>query len=381
MNEETRLAAELSALAEESALPGSVDVHEALRRGRGRLRRRRVGLVTAATAAVAVSVVLAAVLPGSGRAAGPAAALPTATASQSPSGVSTWNPIPPPTGPAATPAETRSPAPLTGIDPLLSDGRFGWLPDSVRTISYSLQSNGGYANAAGVPGKVESPSFHLKVYPVGVTPELPNLPDGKPNLPGFTPGNHAIRVDAPPVNGREAYWITASDPNMAKDMNLLRWKTAEGRWAELDSGYLSGEDSQRLPLQVAAGVTTGHWQVPLPLRISDLPKSLTVNSVSLEQARDGNDFRLDLSIGTAANEFIAVTVEPDVPAAEQSGPSGGPIRQQPTACKSEYGVKVCIRAGRNQENALDPVGGAQGLLNRITLFGTDQTKWSTDTLG
>ncbi|WP_441248248.1 hypothetical protein [Kitasatospora sp. McL0602] len=380
MNEETKLAAELSVLAEESASSSGVDVHEALRRGRGRLLRRRVALLTAATAVVASSVALAAVLPGSGKAAGPAAQ-PTVTVSPSPSGVSTWNPIPPPAGPAAAPSDSRTPAPLTGMDPLISDGRFGWLPDSIKTISYSLESNGGWANAQGDPGKLGSPSFHLKVYPVGVTPELPNLPDGKPNLPGFTPGNHAIRVDAPPVNGREAYWITASDPNMAKAMNLLRWKTAEGRWAELDSGYLSGEDSQRLPLQVAAGVTTGHWQVPLPLRISDLPTSFTVNSVSLEQSRDGNDFRLDLSIGAAADEFIGVTVGPDVPEAEQSGPSGGPIRQQPTACKSEHGVKVCIKVWRNPEHALDPVGGAQGLLNRITLLGTDQTKWSTAVLG
>ncbi|MGK4582509.1 hypothetical protein [Kitasatospora sp. HPMI-4] len=380
MNEETELAAELSALAEGSAPPSGVDVHEALRHGRGRLLRRRVVLLTAATVVVASSVALAAALPGSGKAEGPAAR-PTVTVSPSPSGVSTWNPIPPPTGPAAAPSGSRTPAPLTGMDPLISDGRFGWLPDSIKTISYSLESNGGWANAQGDPEKLGSPSFHLKVYPAGVTPELPNFPDGKPNLPGFTPGNHAIRVDAPPVNGREAYWITASDPNFAKDLNLLRWKTAEGRWAELDSGHLPDEDGQRLPLRVAAGVTTGHWQVPLPLRISDMPKGYTVNSVTLDQSRDGNDFRLDMSVGAAANEVIAVTVKPDVPEPEQTGPSGMPIKQQPMTCKSEHGVKVCIKALENPEHVFDPASGAQGLLNRITPFGTDQTKWSTAMLG
>jgi hypothetical protein len=384
MNEETELVAVLSALAEESGPPSSVDVHGAVRRGRGRLLRRRAALLAAATAVVASSVALAALLPGGGRAAaGPAAPATVSvspSASPSPSGANTWNPVPPPTGPA-TPSSTRTPGALTGTDPLLSDGRFGWLPDSVTTVSYSAQSNGGYANAVGDPAKFGTPTFHLKVYPAGVTPQLPNLSDGKPNLPGYTAGNHAIRVGAPQVNGQEAYWITASDPNVAKAMDLLRWKTLEGRWAELDSGSLSDADRERLPLQVAAGVTTGHWQVPLPLRIGDLPTDYTVNSASLDQSRDGGDFRLDLSIGVGADRFVGVTVRPDVPEPAQTGATGVQVAPWSLTCKAEHGVKACIRTMQNQDRALDAVGGAQGLLDRITLLGADRATWSTAVLG
>ncbi|MFE0463319.1 hypothetical protein ACFW1A_29115 [Kitasatospora sp. NPDC058965] len=385
MNDGTTLAGELSALAQEPAPPSGVDVHEAVRRGRGRLLRRRVAWLTAATAVVASSVALAALLPVRSEAAGPAGratATATASASPSPSGVSTWNPVPPPTG-APAPSSTKTLAPLTGRDPLVADGRFGWLPDRVNRTSYALQAEGGYANAAVDPIGPTTPSFHLTVFPVGVTPALPVLMDGKPNLPGYTPGNHAIRIEAPPVNGREAYWISASDPNVAKGMNELRWQTAEGRWAQLDSGELSGDDAQRVPLQVAAGVTTGHWEVPLPLRFDGLPAGFTAYSVSLDQTRGGTDFQLRLGLRDSADHAIGVSVQPDVPSPEQSGPPGGPVRQSPGTCKSESGVRVCVRPSSSQdaEHAFDQVGGAQGLLDRITLFGTDPAKWSTGTLG
>ncbi|WP_344625333.1 hypothetical protein [Kitasatospora arboriphila] len=377
MNEETILAEELSALADGSAPPSTVDVHGAVRRGRGRLLRRRVALVvTAASAVVACSAALALVLPGGGRAADPAV-LPTTSVSPSPSGVHTWNPIPQSSGPAVTPSETRSPAPVTGTDPLISDARFGWLPDSVKTLRYMREANGQEASALGELGEFPTPSFGLKVFPAGVTPALPTLADGKPNLPGYKPGNHAIRVDAPQVNGREAYWITASDPNMAETMNTLRWKTAEGRWAELDSGSLSEADKQRIPLKVAAGVTTGHWQVPLPLRISNLPAAYTVNSVSLRQARDGSDFSLDLSIGSSTGAFIGVTVKPDVPDTVRTGPDGMPHQPESTRCTSENGVKACVTALGNEAHVFDAAGGAQGLLDRFTLFGTDPATWNT----
>ncbi|MCU7820324.1 hypothetical protein [Kitasatospora sp. DSM 101779] len=376
MNEETRLAEELSALADQSTPPSGVDVHGAVRRGRGRLLRRRVAVLTAATTVVACSVALAAVLPGNGEAAGPAVQ-PTTSVSPSPSGVHTWNPIPPPSGSAATPSETRTPAPVTGTDPLISDGRFGWLPDSIKTISYTREANGEWANALGDPGKFPTPSFSLKVFPAGVTPALPTLSDGKPNLPGYKPGNHAIRVDAPPVNGREAYWITASDPNFAEGMNILRWKTAEGRWAELGSGSLSGADRQRIPLKVAAGVSTGHWQVPLPLRIGDMPKGYTVTSVTLRQSRDGRDFTLDMSLGASDDGFIGVTVKPDVPDPVQTGPDGTPRTPHAMTCRSEHGVKACLDELGHSQHVFDAAGGAQGLLDRITLFGTDPATWST----
>ncbi|MFD9125396.1 hypothetical protein [Kitasatospora sp. NPDC059571] len=336
-----------------------------------------MAVLTAATAVVVCFVALAAVLPGSGGAAGPAVQ-PTTSVSPSPSGVHTWNPIPPTGGSGAAPSETSTPAPVTGTDPLISDGRFGWLPDSIKTVSYTREAGGEWANAQGDTGTFPTPSFSLKVFPAGVTPELPALADGKPNLPGYKPGNHAIRVDAPPVNGREAYWITASDPNDAKTMNTLRWKTEGGRWAELGSGYLSGADRQRVPLKVAAGVVVGHWQVPLPLRIGDMPRGYTVNSVTLRQSRDGSGgFKLDMSVGGPGDEFIGVTVGPDVPEPVQTGPDGKPRTPQPKTCKSERGVKACLAALGSGEHVFDAAGGAQGLLDRITLYGADPSTWST----
>ncbi|MER5639183.1 hypothetical protein ABT095_19760 [Kitasatospora sp. NPDC002227] len=68
-------------------------------------------------------------------------------------------------------------------------------------------------------------------------------------------------------------------------------------------------------------MTTSHWQVPLPLRISDPPKTCTVNPVSPEHSRDGMGFRLDIGMAAAARD---VRPAPTVP--PRGGVDGEPGR-------------------------------------------------------
>ncbi len=361
MNTEVnQLATGLSELAESPAPPSGVDVFAAVRTGRARVRRRRFAVLTAAVLAVGASTLV--VLPG-GRASSVAPA-EGPSARTTPSPTSTGSPAPVPVVPSGAGSMDPTTVPVTGTDPLSTDAAFGWLPGTVTSTLNWVDWQGLSIEARGELG-ANTPDFRLKVYPAGRTPDL------KP----FPTGADAIRVDAPPVNGREAYWVSSDDPAYRVGLSILRWKSADGRWAELTSTYLSAADQGTVPLRIAAAATIGTRTLSLPFRLSGVPDGFKVSGMTF--TRQPADSRQPWSVElnyAAGGSYFTTTVTPDT--APDYYPSSGP----PHACVSDKGVRACV-APLGGTTVLDPVGGTKGWLGKLTLLGTDESRWTTDVLG
>ncbi|GAA1501397.1 hypothetical protein GCM10009760_64230 [Kitasatospora kazusensis] len=377
--DQSGLAARLAELAESAAPPSTVDVHTAARDGRARVRRRRFA-VAATTLAVLVAgaSTLAVLRPG----AAADSVRPADGAPRSPSPTGTPSKyVGGPGSPApAAPTSAQTALPFSGSDPLTAEAAFGWLPDFTKSVWYRAEWNGTSLQARGVVGGTPaSPVMTLTVYPAGTTPELKDFPTGA----------HAVRVDAPAVNGREAYWVSSNDANYREGLDLLRWRTPDGRWAQLDSSGLPAADREQVPLRVAAGVTFAHRQVPLPFRLHGVPDTFKVSGVIVQQPVADAPQPWEVDVNYAAGDYNFTTVfvpagsTATVPAAviPSRAPLPGlpPVSQEPMACGNAQGVRACVSA--QPVGMLGPVGGLTGWLGRFTLLGPDQSAWTTGVLG
>ncbi|MBB4948962.1 hypothetical protein F4556_004497 [Kitasatospora gansuensis] len=349
------LAAELEALVDVPGPVSTVDAYRAQRDGEARLRRRRRGAVAAVGVAVVVAATLSLTLPGGGgQSLGPAGpGSPSAVPSFSRSPLSTPSPT---RLPSALPsgAATQTTAPYTGRSPLTAEAEFGWLPERVRTVRYQL-SPMGLTMIAETDDAGDSPTrFSLQAFPAGTTPPMSDFPGG----------SHALKVPAPPVNGQEAYWVSSDDPGYAQALNILRWKSPDGRWLELTSDHLSAADRQQLPLRIAETAVVERRSIPLPLRLDGIPPGFVLSSASFER-RNGSgpeSWRVELIYSSTPGKYFSTVVTP----------GGG------AGCKSSGGVSACV--GMDMANALADLGGAEGWLAKVTLLGADPANWTTDVL-
>lgn len=345
----------LTALANTAAPASTVDVNEARRVGRSRLLRRRFAVLGTVTAVAVGAATLASALPGGGST---VVVAPATT----PSGHPSLTPSPTSTGarrlpalPSGVPSSSQTTASFEGRDPLTAELAFGWLPDPASPVAYSLQFDGMTVRAGGRTFD-NAPLFRAKLYPAGVTPELGTFPQGAKML----------RVDAPPIRGREAYWVSSDDPAYREATNTLRWRTPDGRWAELDSQNLKGDDRQSVPLRVAGGVVVLPQQIPLPFKVNRLPEGARASGAELESGKDPADWMASASFSTA-DSYFSLTVQP----------VAAPTNQQD--CTTANGLRACVSLGKPA--VLDSVGGVQAWLKQLTLLGTDQSAWTTEVLG
>lgn len=345
------LARELNELAASPAPPSGVDMARAARDGRVRLRRRRFTAL-GAVAAVAAATVAVSLLPSVGdRGAAP----------------------------AATPVSTP---PASATDPLVVNASFGWLPANYQ-VSYLPERGGVQLRADGrIPdGGVLAPIIWLRTYAKGTTPSL-----GKRWYSG---GPRQYRVDAPPVNGRPAYWVgkspTSSQAPGGEGDWYLRWQTADGRWAELQSGYLTGSGAQQTLHRIAEGVVVARKEIPLPFWISGVPKAVTFDQVRLEQ---GQQLLRNASLPWRSQIFFKVdgmsvgtTIGPARPesASSRSG-ADSKRRGAESTCVREQGLELCTSSMQGVD-AYRAVGGPKAWLKLFKPLGTDQRNWTTHVLG
>ncbi|MFJ9523724.1 hypothetical protein ACIRPK_36575 [Kitasatospora sp. NPDC101801] len=348
----------------------TVDAQRAQQDGLARLRRRRRAAVVATGVAVAVAATLSLTLPGSGgKALGPTGTLspsPVPSLSQSPS--ATRSPSAPPGSGTPAPDQSQTAAPHAGRAPLTVEADFGWLPASSTTIRYQLSPNGMTVRAEGALGADPMvPFFVLTAFPAGVTPPLTDFPGG----------SHPVKVPAPPVNGQEAYWVSSDDPGYASGLNILHWKSPDGRWLELNSSYVPAADKERVPLRIAADVKPGHRPVPLPLRVDGIPSGFVLSSAGFRQGtgQDKGTWTAELVHSAAPGLYFMTRVSPDAHHSQPGGPSTDPWGG---GCKAADGVQVCVEFVT--PGTLDAVGGVQGWLDKVTLLGTDPAKWTADVL-
>lgn len=336
------LTVRLEELTQAPAPPSSIDIARARVQGRRSLRRRRAAWLGATASALAILTSVIA-LPGHGTAL---------------------------LGPPAHSATTM-PRPTTaaGRDPLVAPAAFGWLPASIAGVGYLR----GFET--GLPGTTVqavgrgqwAPRILLTLYPTGVTPRLGSFASGAPQ----------VKVPAPPVHERSAYWLTsqASDPTNQGDA-YLRWQTADGRWAEIHAYYLPATDLQSVLLRVADGVAVRDTAVPLPLHISGLPADFQLNETDLNRPELGGHgaWRLWMVYGVkvgAREADVSIVVRPALGA---PGPENG------STCTTANGLSLCIAVDRGPVPSLTAIGGIQGLQRRITLLGADERNWTTSLL-
>ncbi|MFJ5118627.1 hypothetical protein [Kitasatospora sp. NPDC088548] len=344
------LTEQLIALADQPAPPTALDTAWAIVQGRARLRRRRRAAVGAAAAATVVALAASLLLQAPGGA--PAPAVPVVS------------PSPPMT--------------YLGADPLTTEVRFGWLPDWVggRTgISYNPPDAEiiGPSDADGhiaARGKgSDAPQILLSLYPAGSEP-VERDPGGWP----------LAEEEAPPVNGKKAYWAL---PRSDREPNavMLRWLTPSGRWAEITAHGGRPEDVSRDVLhRVAADVRYGHWDVPLPLRITDLPGVVKVAEARLLRSDPGtDDWSFDLVL-RVDGRTLAVTLRPDVPGPSPTPTTPGSYGRYVPLCSVDRGVRVCAQMTEDPPPSLERLGGVPAVLDRIQALGLDDSAWVTDVL-
>jgi hypothetical protein len=229
--------------------PASVNIAEALRRGR-LLRRRRRFLVAAApvvAAAAVAGIALGTTLPAPDHRAAPARSL------------------------------IANPAPLPGqFDPLVVNMSFGWLPPGEAAVTGATGMVNGWLSVNEVrnPSRSQSPNANTRWRLSDWVPGVCTFSSGHrhvlcPGDVGFVSGH------APDINGHSAYWESGYWPHQA-----LVWEYAPGYWAELasDAGF---EQSPQTLLRIARSAVIGAdaaQPVKFDVQLTGVPSSWRIGS-------------------------------------------------------------------------------------------------------
>lgn len=327
------LATDLKELAESPAPPPRIDLDRARRIG-GRRRRVRttvlvVGCAAAVTAGGVTAVALFRPVP------------PSATASASA--------IP---MPATAPARPLVPVPVNS--PMEAKANFGWLPEQIKGIEYTVGAHGDATLAIG-SGKLP-PMIWLSI-----SDQEPPVP---PDL-GGQPSRIPVRI-----GGQDGYWLTtdANDP-LNHGETYLRWRAPDGRWAQLHAYYLAVPDLKQVLTRVAGDVRFGSRQIPLPLHITSLPSTFSLSDGYLRRRpdQDGVPWRLVLQY-TSDGGLATINVSPP------GGPTDGLGEPE---CVTQNGLKACVSFNQPKLGGIT----AKELLSRITVPGPDEVMWTTRVFG
>ncbi|MEU8634987.1 hypothetical protein AB0C38_22645 [Amycolatopsis sp. NPDC048633] len=322
---DTELSTMLKDLADAPAPPPRIDIDRARRAGGRRRRVRTTALVLGCAAVVAAGGV-------------------TAVSVSRPS------------VPAATDAVGTAlpPTPDPSRDPIVAKTGFGWLPEEVAGIGYSVGAHGDTTEAVG-RGE-QPPQISLSVS------------DQEPPVPGEL-GDQATRIPVR-IGDRDGYWLTsyANDP-LNHGQSHLRWRTPDGRWAELLAFHLTGPDRQQVLVRVAEHAVFADRPVPLPLRIAGLPGTFRLEDGFLTRRPDTDGVPWRVMLAYASNGTHAeITVS--VPGGRKTD-YGSPL------CTKGNSLQACVRIDQPAAAGID----AQSLLDRITLLGPDEAKWTTHVIG
>jgi hypothetical protein len=323
---DTELSTRLKDLADAPAPPPRIDVERARRIGGRRRRVRTTALVVGCAAVVAAGGVTA---------------------------VSVFRPTPAPVPVAVAPGPVAV-APAPTDDPLVTKASFGWLPEVMIGVEYGTGGHGDYALAIG-RGEL-APMIWLSVS--DQEPAVPRDLGGEPTRVPVRIGDH------------DGYWLTtnANDPLNGGD-SYLRWRTPDGRWAQMHSYYLAMPDLRQALLRVAGEVTFANLPVPLPLHIDSLPGTFRVADIGLWRRPDTDGVPWRAVLQYSSNGALAtITVSP--PGGQADG-LGKPV------CTTKNGLKACVAIDHPEAAGID----SRTLLDRITLIGPDETQWTTHVIG
>jgi len=256
---------------------------------------------------------------------------------------------------------------LTGTDPLRAVAKFGWLPEGFQVAGHGTGPFYGTSVTAQTepqPSGAAGGSMPVKLTVTSSAAE--------PTLPSYETRKKVTVAGSP-----NAYLVTnpGDGPSVPADLSL-RWQTASGSWFTLGGDYqIHGDPLQALLIRVAESVTADDSAVPLPFHIEGLPKDAILGEATLNNpvtvGREGFTAALLYTDGQVSGGHGTFTVSAStVTDPRQSTTS-------PAACKVSEGVRICVLDNPGSDDALASVGGAQGLLNRITSLGADPSRWTT----
>ncbi|WP_042450833.1 hypothetical protein, partial [Streptacidiphilus jiangxiensis] len=255
-------------------------------------------------------------------------------------------------------------------DPLTQGVEFGWLPAGIQqgTIQDTEWDGQAFtaAGSASTPGVMAS--VQLKGHDFVVDTPSP-----------IHPAMHA--VPGPLVHGRPSHWmVDQGGRSYHGGEYILRWYLPDGRGAQvLLAGAKLGEATARATaLRVAENLRfpAAPEGTPLPYYVTGLPAGEHLVSVSFVQHTAG--------LGRPWQVSAAYTTRN---AADWQSTAGGEIDWQIAPhvagkplmggdrCVTRDGLDLCVEGGGP---ALEAVGGLDGLLNKITVLGTDPAHWTTE---
>ncbi|NUR58575.1 MAG: hypothetical protein HOV87_07780 [Catenulispora sp.] len=355
----------------DSAPPRVMDVEGVLQQGRRSLRRQQAAALGGGTAVLAATGLALSVLAHTGSA---ASGTPVAGGT-------------PATSAAATKPSAPAPA-LDPHDPIVTHWQFGYLPEGM-----TVDGDAGSLNAtASMVWAYADSGFGLRLQTLDREP--PGQPDGKGSL-------HKISTQ---VQGAAvAYWYgddgrgglvqDVNDSLPILNMARLVWQLPSGQWFMITAVNVDTRtDWKEQTLKAAAQVIRQDRSAPAPIRLTRVPEGfsllggvVTRDILSTFIAFGGITTR---EIGGSYGE-LDLTMTPSDPAAARTKivafPLGKktddlpPMQKDDTdTCADANGLTVCVIVPRDHQAALKAIGGAEGLLQRVTALGDDPAKWTTD---
>lgn len=292
----------------------------------------------------------------------------------------------------ASPAVPTAPQPDAGAypNPLVQRAVFGWLPKgcTIRSVIEDHQNGQHTFEAmAGLNGGRQS-IVDLTDFGVGPEPILGYLSGGKPARP----------LTAAPVNGRQAHWITKPGTGYG---GRLRWQYGSHRWAEI---HVQGAADNTSTIYRIAKSITFYTAKPtaFPFRVKGLPNGLkNYLSVAGSGLGSGSTDSADVSFAAGVytpNNWLDISLTPaDLMAQlfardpgrkvtvdghraiDRQSRSGG-VARHTLIVMGVNGFDVKIQASGQTLQRLETIGGIFALYHRITVLGTDPSRWTTTPL-
>jgi hypothetical protein len=393
----------LEALAHESEPPSRLDVLRAAHDGyRLRVRRRLIRMLSGVTAAGAIAAVAVLVpLHANGAATGPAdrGTTPSATPTSNAAGDAPPISIRMPDSGVCTPLVGVA-APPPGTDFTMQvPAEFGWLPGNV--LPYVDQGpvdfNGVFdLGGDGVPGdnsaysalagSLDQTGPQIKLYLYENAFGVPGLDVPPPGCNGMFgdqtllnsvygsafSGTPYLR-SGPRIGGRPSYWISL-DPNsdFVGSSALFAFETAEGHWAVLQATDLDSATMVATLEHVATTVTVGDLDLPSPIQISGIPKSL-----GMQMSQSTTDTPTAGSAQTTAGADIGVSFGNN---ADYVWLAAFPVAQFPkwadgSVCETSNGLKIRADDAQGAISRYVP-GGLNYLLAHVVSLGPNRANWS-----
>jgi hypothetical protein len=357
-DETTDLSRRLEQIASTPRQRPQIDIPALAARGRRKLRVRRACAVAGSAAAVGLVLTLTATgLPRLGAAPGPPASPP------SPTSVGTYP------------------------NPLVQRAVFGWLPKGYTPVSFKEDYQNG-EHTFEVTAALNGGSRGII--------DLTDLGAGPEPILGYLSGAKPIKpLPAAPVNGRQAHWATKPGTGYG---GRLRWQYGAHRWAEITT-HGTADDTATI-YRIARSVTFGTARpTAFPFQVRGLPDGLKIClSVAGPGLGGGSGFSADIDLAAgelSPNNDLAISVTPTGlmaqrlahdpgrkitvdghRALDRRSTSGGVARHTLIVLGVE-GFDVQVEASGRTLQRLQSTGEISGLYHRITVLGTNPSRWTT----